>query len=118
VHVVLRDLGRAEQARLRGQCAIPPDAIDRPVACRRHEPTGRVRGDSVARPALGSDRECLLNGFLGEVEVAEEADQRGEHAAPLIAESLFECGYHSTNGRTSTAPPMEAAGTREATSMA
>ena len=67
---------------------------------------------------LGGDGEGLLNGFLGEVEVAEEADQRREHAAALFPESLFEYGYHSTSGRTSTAPPIDAAGTREATSMA
>jgi hypothetical protein len=31
-----------------------------------------------------------LRGFLGEVEVAEEADQRGEDTAPMVAESLLE----------------------------
>jgi hypothetical protein len=31
-----------------------------------------------------------LSGFLGEVEVAEEADQCGEDAAPLVAEDLVE----------------------------
>jgi len=31
-----------------------------------------------------------LGGFLGEVEVAEEADQPGEDAAPLVAEDLVE----------------------------
>ena len=40
-------------------------------------------GTSVARPALRGDREGLLRGFLGEVEVAEEADQGGEDASPL-----------------------------------
>jgi hypothetical protein len=29
----------------------------------------------VPRPALGGDREGLLSGVLGEIEVAEEADQ-------------------------------------------
>jgi hypothetical protein len=50
----------------------------------------RVGGDSVARPALRGDREGLLRGFLGEVEVAEEADERREDAAPLRAEGLLE----------------------------
>ena len=63
-------------------------------------------GHAVARPPLGGDREGLLRGFLGEVEVAEEADQRSEDAAPLVAEDLVEDRYHSTIGRTSTAPPM------------
>ena len=48
----------------------------------------RVRG-CLAGPALGGDRNRLLGGFLGEVEVAEEADQAGEDA-PLIAEDLLE----------------------------
>jgi hypothetical protein len=47
-------------------------------------------GDPVAGPALRGDRKRLLGGFLGEVEVAEEADQRREDAAPLVAEDLLE----------------------------
>jgi hypothetical protein len=34
--------------------------------------------------------ERLLRGLLGEVEVAEKADQGREDAAPLVAEDLFE----------------------------
>jgi hypothetical protein len=30
-----------------------------------------------------------LRGFLGELEVAEEADQRGENPPPLVAEDLL-----------------------------
>ena len=75
-------------------------------------------GHAVARPALGGDRERLLRGFLGEVEVAEEADQGGEDAAPLVAEGLLEDRYHSTIGRTSIAPPRRAAGIRAASSIA
>jgi hypothetical protein len=48
--------------------------------------TASPRGAS----ALGGDRERFLGGFLGEVEVAEEADQAGEDAAPLVAEDLLE----------------------------
>ncbi len=70
------------------------------------------------RPALGGDREGLLCGLLGEVEVAEEADQRSEDTSPVLAEGLFEDRYHSTSGRTSMAPPRRAAGIREASSIA
>jgi hypothetical protein len=49
-----------------------------------------VGGDPVPWPALGGDGEGLLRGFLGEVEVAEEADERSEDAAPLLAEDLLE----------------------------
>jgi hypothetical protein len=41
-------------------------------------------------PALGGDREGLLRGFLGEVEVAEEADERSEDAAPMVPERLLD----------------------------
>jgi hypothetical protein len=33
-----------------------------------------------------------LSGFLGEVDVAQEADQVGQDAAPLVAEDLLEQG--------------------------
>jgi hypothetical protein len=49
-----------------------------------------VVGSAVARPALGGDRERLLRGFLGEVEVAEEADERSQDAPPLVAKRLLE----------------------------
>jgi hypothetical protein len=51
-----------------------------------------VGGRAVAGPALGGDRERLLGGLLGEVEVAEEADQVGEDAVPLLAEDVLEDG--------------------------
>jgi uncharacterized protein YndB with AHSA1/START domain len=47
-------------------------------------------GTLNARPALGGDRERFLRGFLGEIEVAEEADQARQDAAPLVAEDLLE----------------------------
>ena len=92
VHVVLHGFRHVEQAGLRRERAIAADAVDRTVARGGHEPRARVGGRPVARPALGGDRERLLGGFLGEVEVAEEADQAGEDAAPLVAEDLLEDG--------------------------
>lgn len=41
-----------------------------------------------------------------------------QDTAPLVAEGLLEDRYHSTIGRTSIAPPIRAAGTREASSIA
>ena len=111
-------LGHLEQARLLGERALAADAVDRAVARGRDEPRARVGGRAVARPALGGDRERLLRGLLGEVEVAEEADQRGEDAAPLLAEDLLEDRYRSTSGRISIAPPMRAAGILAASSIA
>src|SRR5205807_9271392 len=98
------------------QRPLPADAIDRPVASRDHEPSAWVGGSAVARPSLRRDRERLLGGLLGEIEVTEEADQRREDAAPLLAEDVLD--QRSTSGRTSTAPPRRAAGMRAASSMA
>jgi hypothetical protein len=39
------------------------------------------------------------SGFLGEIEVAEEADQAGEGTAPLVLEDLVEGRYCSLSGR-------------------
>jgi hypothetical protein len=75
-----------EQTGLQGKRAVAADAVDRAVARRRRQPGAGVCRQAVARPALGGDRKCLLRGFLGEVEVAEEADQGGEDASPLVAE--------------------------------
>jgi hypothetical protein len=79
-----------EQAGLRREGAIAADAVDRAIARGGHEPGARVGGHPVAGPALGGDRERFLGGFLGELEVAEEADQGGEDAAPLVAKDLLE----------------------------
>ena len=117
-HPVLHCLRHLEQVRLGGQGPIAPDAIEGAVARGGHEPGARLGRDSVARPALRGDRERLLGGFLGEFEIAEEADQGSEDPAPLIAEDLLEVRYHSSIGRTSTAPPMRAAGMREASAIA
>jgi hypothetical protein len=70
--------------------ALAADPVDRPVASGGDEPGARVVRRPLARPALGGDRERLLSGLLGELEVAEEADQVGEDAAPLVAEDLLE----------------------------
>ena len=66
------------------------EIVERAVPRRRDEPRARAPGDPVARPALRRGQERLLRGFLGEVEVAEEADQRSEDTAPLVAEGPLE----------------------------
>jgi hypothetical protein len=92
IHVVLHGLRRVEQPQLRRVGAVAPDAVDRPVARGGHEPAAWVGGRPVPGPALRGRGEGLLGGLLGEVEVAEEADQVGEDAAPLVAEGLLEDG--------------------------
>ena len=117
-HLVLHGLGHVEQACLLGERPIAAQAVDRTVAGGDRQPGARVGRRAVPRPALGRGRERFLRRFLGEVEVAEEADQAGEDAAPLVAEGLLEQRYLSTSGRTSIAPPIRAAGIRAAISSA
>ncbi len=105
-----------QQSGLRGQRAVAADAVDREVAAGRDQPGARVGGLALARPALGGDGEGGLGGFLGEVDVAEEADQGGEDPSPLAAEDALD--QRATTGRTSIAPPRRAAGMRAAISRA
>jgi hypothetical protein len=53
---------------------IAPDPVDRAVASGRDEPRAGAGGSTFARPPLCRDRERVLSGFLGEVEVAKKAD--------------------------------------------
>jgi hypothetical protein len=81
-----------QQAGLRLEGAIPADAVDGAVPPGRDQPGVRVVGRAASRPAFRGDRERFLRGFLGEVEIAEEADQAREDPAPLVAEGLLEDG--------------------------
>ena len=90
LQLVLHGLRDVEQARLRGERTVAPDAVDRTMARRGHQPGARIGGGAVAGPALGGGRERLLRGFLGEVEIAEEADQGGDDSPPLVAEDLLD----------------------------
>jgi hypothetical protein len=87
---VLGGLAYLEQAGLGRQRAVAAKAVDCPVTRCSRQPGARIGWDPVARPALGSDRERLLRGFLGEIEVAEKANQRGQNSAPLLAEEELE----------------------------
>ncbi len=118
VHFVLQGFRHLEPAGLLRSRPIASEAVDRAVTSGGDEPRAWVGRRPLARPALGGDRERLLGGLLGELEVAEEADQAGEDTSPLVSKDLFETCYHSTIGRTSIAPPMRAAGMRAANSIA
>ena len=59
----------------------PAHAVDRLEAAGRNEPRPRIGRHAVARPLLQRRREGIVQRLLGEVEVAEQADQRGEDAA-------------------------------------
>ncbi len=120
VHLVLRRLGDVEQAQLLGVDTVAAKAVDAPVTSRGDQPGPRALRLALARPALRGDRERLLGSFLGEVEVAEEADQRSQDATPLVAKGPLDAYFaqYASLGRISIAPPSRAAGTRAASSIA
>src|SRR5262249_19578971 len=101
-----------------GERPVASDAVDRPVARRYDQPPAGVRRRAILRPALGGDRERLLGGLLGELEVAEIPDERRQHHAPLLAKRLLDTRHDATMGRISIAPPSRAAGIRAASSIA
>lgn len=75
---------------------------------------------SLHRPLLERRRERILQRLLGEIEIAEETDQRGEDAAGLGAIDRLDRVYGWSNsimGRTSTVP-FFAPGIRDATCTA
>ena len=76
---------RGELDERRVEPGAPAHAVDRLEAPGRDEPRARIRGHAVARPALDGRGERVVQRLLGEVEVAEQADQRGEDAARLGA---------------------------------
>jgi hypothetical protein len=55
--------------------ALAPEPVDRLVAGGGGDPGPRVLRNATLRPDLHGDQEGLLNRVLGEVEVAEYADQ-------------------------------------------
>ena len=72
---------------LLGVPAGPAQPVERPVAGRRRDPRPRVGGDPVAGPRLQGRDERVGHGLLGGIEVAaEEADERRQGAAGLVAE--------------------------------
>ena len=60
---------------------LPADLVDPPVAGGRDDPAGRARRQAGLRPPLQRDHEGVLDRFLGEVDVAEEADQAGHRSS-------------------------------------
>src|SRR6267143_321048 len=90
--------------------------VDRLESARRNQPRARVRRCPFDRPALERRRERILKRLLGEIEVAEQADQGGEDAAGFRAVDRLE-RYWPQTGRTSMEPHL-AEGMRAATWMA
>ena len=73
------------------------------MALKRPVETSQARGlagHALRRPALHRRRERLLQRLLGQIEVAEQADERGQDAAGFGAvESVYECESRVTRRR-------------------
>ena len=91
---------------------LAAEPVDGAVARGGDDPARRARGEPARRPALDRGDEGVLDRLLGEVDVAEDADQDGDRAAVFLAEDTFDLrrvGGHgaqpsvsSWKGRTST----------------
>jgi len=85
-----RDLGLGlEVPALRPEQDLPAQAIDRLVASDIDQPGARARRHACGRPLLEGRRERLLQGVLGELEIADKADQRREDATRLVPEHML-----------------------------
>ena len=96
----------------------PAQPVDRLEASRRNEPRARIGRHALSGPAVDRRCERVLRGLLGEVEIAEEADERGQDAARVGPVNLVDPLAHlvlrghyapsmpvvSMIGRTSTDP--------------
>ena len=74
---------------LLGQDPCPPESVDGAAPGGGRDPGAGVVGDAIARPVLERRHERVLDRVLGQVEVAEDADQAGERAAGFPSEGLL-----------------------------
>jgi hypothetical protein len=93
-----------------GDATLAAQAVDRPAPRRGGDPGARAGRDAVARPRRHRSGERVLEGVLGEPDVADLPDQRRENSGALLAEGPLD-GVHavagaptSITGRTSTVP--------------
>jgi len=82
-HAVAQALGDGHERSI--EPGAPPQLVDRLEAARRDQPRARIAGHALGRPALHRRREGFLQRLLGEIEIAEQADQRREDPARLGA---------------------------------
>jgi hypothetical protein len=84
--VILRHLVHVQKAQLAREVLLTTNPVDGSVSSGRDKPRLRISRLAIARPRFRGSGERLLRGLLGEVEVAEEADEGGENTPPEVAE--------------------------------
>lgn len=70
--------------------ATAAESIDRAVARRRHDPGRGICGHPIGWPAAQGDRERVLDGVLGMIEVARRPRDDRNRPAPLRPEYRFD----------------------------
>ena len=89
-HVVLLSStlgeGALELGELQRLAARPPDPVQRPIPGRGRDPGPGVPRHAVPRPRLEGGDERVGDRLLGEVEVAEDPDERGQDPTGFLAE--------------------------------
>jgi hypothetical protein len=80
----------SERLGLLGQAPAPSKPVDGAVAGGGRDPRPGVDRDAAIRPGLEGADEGVLDGLLGEVEVAGDPDQRGDRPALLLAEQAVD----------------------------
>src|SRR6266540_1764429 len=70
---------------LSGPSGLPADQVDCPPFRGDRQPGARVVRYAFAWPPFQRPYDGVLDGVLGQVDVAGDADQRGQHARPLGA---------------------------------
>ncbi len=107
-HLVAGGLGLALVAG-----ALAADLVDAPVAGGRDDPAGGAGRQPALRPSFEGDDEGVLDRLLGEIDVAEEADQAGHRSPGFGTEDALDVDRaqdsgSSWKGRTSTGPAQAA----------
>ena len=84
---------------------LPADAVDRLVARDIDQPRPRIGRRIGGGPALQRDRESILQRVLGEVEIADQADQRRQRPTRLGTEYFFDIGRGHAVGQSGNVIP-------------
>ena len=101
-----------EELGLPRQRPVAANPVDRAVLGRRDDPGAGIGRCSVTRPALQRRCEGVLDGVLGEVEVAEHADEDRDRTSPLLAEDAIDVRYWDPTQQCTLAPGPRSRGAR------
>jgi len=92
----LRERGRGVPV---GARRLAAESVDRPAPRGEDDPALRARREPGPRPALHGDGARVLDRLLGDVDVAEDADEDGHRAAVLGAEDTLDLRRGRHRGR-------------------